>query len=145
MKIQFIYAFNVTYARSKNVNAAEKNWGAQKCMKDKQHVPRKCRPRNKVRKNSQRCGITKRNVRCLENHGRKIPEIFKKKFNKTRGTLTADQPEKAECRPKTSVKDVIMKTHPGTQEEKISRKLWNLCKYETSIFLSIKVAQIQRR
>ena len=143
MKIQFTYAFNVTNAES-TVNASERIWGALSCRK---HTAR-AKNLSSAEQNAEEPPNMlhyKTSRLMLWKPWKKNPGDIQKKFNKTRGTLTADQPEKAESRPKTSVKDVIMKTHPGTQEEKISRKLWNLCKYETSIFLSIKVAQIQRR
>ena len=126
MKIQFTYAFNVTNAES-TVNASERIWGALSCRK---HTAR-AKNLSSAEQNAEEPPNMlhyKTSRLMLWKPWKKNPGDIEKKFNKTRGKLKVDQSEIVECRPNASVNDVIMKMHPETQQEKISRNFWNLCK-----------------
>ena len=70
----------------------------------------------------------KTNRSMLWKSRKKNPGDIQKTFYKTRRKLTVDQSQKFESRPNISGNNVIMETHPETQQEEISRIFWYLCK-----------------
>ena len=103
MKIQFIYAFNVTNAES-TVNASERIWGALSCTK---HTAR-AKNLSSAEQNAEELPNMwhyKTSRLMLWKPRNKNPGDIQKKFNKTREKLKVGH-KRTECNPNFSYKNV---------------------------------------